>query len=33
MCIGDMPHYRVVKSMDLFATQVMPAFRGTDRGG
>jgi alkanesulfonate monooxygenase SsuD/methylene tetrahydromethanopterin reductase-like flavin-dependent oxidoreductase (luciferase family) len=27
MCIGDMPHERVVKSMDLFATQVMPAFR------
>jgi alkanesulfonate monooxygenase SsuD/methylene tetrahydromethanopterin reductase-like flavin-dependent oxidoreductase (luciferase family) len=27
MCIGDMPHYRVVKSMDLFATLVMPAFR------
>jgi alkanesulfonate monooxygenase SsuD/methylene tetrahydromethanopterin reductase-like flavin-dependent oxidoreductase (luciferase family) len=27
MCIGDMPHERVVKSMELFARQVMPAFR------
>jgi alkanesulfonate monooxygenase SsuD/methylene tetrahydromethanopterin reductase-like flavin-dependent oxidoreductase (luciferase family) len=27
MCIGDMPHDRVVKSMELFAGQVMPAFR------
>jgi alkanesulfonate monooxygenase SsuD/methylene tetrahydromethanopterin reductase-like flavin-dependent oxidoreductase (luciferase family) len=27
MCIGDMPHHRVVKSMDLFANEVMPKFR------
>jgi alkanesulfonate monooxygenase SsuD/methylene tetrahydromethanopterin reductase-like flavin-dependent oxidoreductase (luciferase family) len=27
MCIGDMPHDRVVKNMELFASQVMPAFR------
>jgi alkanesulfonate monooxygenase SsuD/methylene tetrahydromethanopterin reductase-like flavin-dependent oxidoreductase (luciferase family) len=26
-CIGDMPHEHVVKSMELFASQVMPAFR------
>jgi hypothetical protein len=28
MGVGDMPHYRTVKSMELFATQVMPALRG-----
>jgi hypothetical protein len=27
MGVGDMPHYRTVKSMELFATQVMPALR------
>jgi alkanesulfonate monooxygenase SsuD/methylene tetrahydromethanopterin reductase-like flavin-dependent oxidoreductase (luciferase family) len=27
LCIGDMPHDRVVKSMELFAREVMPAFR------
>jgi alkanesulfonate monooxygenase SsuD/methylene tetrahydromethanopterin reductase-like flavin-dependent oxidoreductase (luciferase family) len=27
MCIGDMPHHRVVTSMELFASRVMPAFR------
>ena len=36
MGVGDMPHYRTVKSMELFATQVMPALRrrsGEARGG
>jgi pimeloyl-ACP methyl ester carboxylesterase len=28
MGVGDMPHYRTVKSMELFATQVRPALRG-----
>ena len=28
MGVGDMPHYRTVKSMELFATQVIPALRG-----
>ena len=33
MGVGDMPHYRTVKSMELFATQVMPALRRrSDRG-
>jgi alkanesulfonate monooxygenase SsuD/methylene tetrahydromethanopterin reductase-like flavin-dependent oxidoreductase (luciferase family) len=27
LAIGDMPHYRTVKSMELFATQVMPMLR------
>jgi alkanesulfonate monooxygenase SsuD/methylene tetrahydromethanopterin reductase-like flavin-dependent oxidoreductase (luciferase family) len=27
MGVGDMPHYRTVKSMELYATQVMPALR------
>jgi alkanesulfonate monooxygenase SsuD/methylene tetrahydromethanopterin reductase-like flavin-dependent oxidoreductase (luciferase family) len=27
MCIGDMPHERVISSMDLFAGKVMPALR------
>jgi alkanesulfonate monooxygenase SsuD/methylene tetrahydromethanopterin reductase-like flavin-dependent oxidoreductase (luciferase family) len=27
MVIGDMPHHRVVRSMDLFASEVMPHFR------
>ena len=27
MGIGDMPHDRVVKSMELFAGRVVPAFR------
>jgi hypothetical protein len=27
MGVGDMPHYRTVKSMELFAKQVMPALR------
>lgn len=27
MSIGDMPHYRAVKSMDLFASRVMPSLR------
>jgi alkanesulfonate monooxygenase SsuD/methylene tetrahydromethanopterin reductase-like flavin-dependent oxidoreductase (luciferase family) len=27
MCIGDMPHERVISSMDLFASRVMPALR------
>ncbi|HEX4035588.1 MAG TPA: LLM class flavin-dependent oxidoreductase [Solirubrobacteraceae bacterium] len=27
MCIGDMPHERVVSSMELFAGKVMPALR------
>ena len=30
-CIGDMPHDHVVKSMELFASQVMPAFRARRR--
>jgi alkanesulfonate monooxygenase SsuD/methylene tetrahydromethanopterin reductase-like flavin-dependent oxidoreductase (luciferase family) len=28
-CIGDMSHEHVVNSMELFASQVMPAFRGS----
>jgi alkanesulfonate monooxygenase SsuD/methylene tetrahydromethanopterin reductase-like flavin-dependent oxidoreductase (luciferase family) len=31
MGVGDMPHYRTVKSMELFATQVMPALRRRSR--
>jgi alkanesulfonate monooxygenase SsuD/methylene tetrahydromethanopterin reductase-like flavin-dependent oxidoreductase (luciferase family) len=27
MCIGDMPHHRTVRSMELFAEEVMPRFR------
>jgi hypothetical protein len=27
MGVGDMPHYRTIKSMELFAGQVMPALR------
>jgi alkanesulfonate monooxygenase SsuD/methylene tetrahydromethanopterin reductase-like flavin-dependent oxidoreductase (luciferase family) len=27
MGVGDMPHYRTIKSMELFAGQVMPAPR------
>jgi alkanesulfonate monooxygenase SsuD/methylene tetrahydromethanopterin reductase-like flavin-dependent oxidoreductase (luciferase family) len=26
--IGDMPHERTMKNMELFARQVMPAFAG-----
>jgi alkanesulfonate monooxygenase SsuD/methylene tetrahydromethanopterin reductase-like flavin-dependent oxidoreductase (luciferase family) len=29
---GDLPHYRVVKNMELFATEVMPALREEFRG-
>jgi alkanesulfonate monooxygenase SsuD/methylene tetrahydromethanopterin reductase-like flavin-dependent oxidoreductase (luciferase family) len=27
MGVGDMPHYRTIKSMELFANDVMPALR------
>jgi alkanesulfonate monooxygenase SsuD/methylene tetrahydromethanopterin reductase-like flavin-dependent oxidoreductase (luciferase family) len=27
MCIGDTPHHRVVRTMELFANEVMPHFR------
>jgi len=27
MGVGDMPHYRTIKSMELFSGQVMPALR------
>jgi hypothetical protein len=29
MCIADMPHYRVVRTMELFAKEVIPHFRST----
>jgi hypothetical protein len=32
MGVGDMPHYRTVKSMELYATQVMPALRRRSSG-
>lgn len=32
MAIGDMPHYQTVKSMELFATEVIPQFRARERG-
>jgi alkanesulfonate monooxygenase SsuD/methylene tetrahydromethanopterin reductase-like flavin-dependent oxidoreductase (luciferase family) len=31
--IGDMPHYRTVKNMELFATEVMPYFKQSTDGG
>jgi alkanesulfonate monooxygenase SsuD/methylene tetrahydromethanopterin reductase-like flavin-dependent oxidoreductase (luciferase family) len=29
MCIADMPHHRVVRTMELFAKEVIPHFRST----
>jgi len=30
--IGDMPHYRTVKNMELFATEVIPYLRKEFQG-
>jgi alkanesulfonate monooxygenase SsuD/methylene tetrahydromethanopterin reductase-like flavin-dependent oxidoreductase (luciferase family) len=30
MCIGDMPHHRVVRTMELFANEVAPNFRAAE---
>jgi alkanesulfonate monooxygenase SsuD/methylene tetrahydromethanopterin reductase-like flavin-dependent oxidoreductase (luciferase family) len=31
MCIADTPHHRVVRTMELFAKEVAPEFRGRER--
>jgi alkanesulfonate monooxygenase SsuD/methylene tetrahydromethanopterin reductase-like flavin-dependent oxidoreductase (luciferase family) len=31
MCIGDTPHHRVVRTMELFAKEVAPNFRSAER--
>jgi alkanesulfonate monooxygenase SsuD/methylene tetrahydromethanopterin reductase-like flavin-dependent oxidoreductase (luciferase family) len=30
MCIADMPHHRVVRTMELFAKEVIPHFRSAE---
>jgi hypothetical protein len=30
MAIGDMPHHRVARTMELFASHVMPSYRTTE---